>query len=342
MICISIRPNESGDGGFQASGNQVMGWHSDTYTLQGKMGTKQADGVTDVALQMTYAADSKVMRLSGGLRAVDGSVQGTWKFAGEGLGGDFVFKRSPEYLLVRPTPAVISKSPVLARWKFVLDAVHYRAQKKLWSSSYFHQRFKDRRRYVELATTRRSDSDRAAESAAYSELTDIYQRLTPSDVQFYASIVRHNLKHATNSLHGYYFPIFFARFHLIFPRNIACGNCEKKLEGSRIVCLECCGAKILDLCDSSRCLQATIDRGKDDSLLPQSSHLPTHDILKSRTAIHGPFHGMVERQAKSALKAARKIFECVEGGSLNPPKPACLACRRCVSMPCWVCIECEG
>ena len=101
----------------------------------------------------------------------------------------------------------------------------------------------------------------------------------------------------------------------------------------------------VDLCDKKRCL--TLVAGlevRDDCLSP---HLPSHDVLKLRTAIH-PFRefGEVYRKAQSAVKTVRGIFAdlAIEGERRRAGKqpPKCVKCHQIVTLPCWYCAECRG
>ena len=103
----------------------------------------------------------------------------------------------------------------------------------------------------------------------------------------------------------------------------------------------------VDLCDKEQCLNSEIRLDVRDDLT--SPHLPSHDILKLRTAIH-PYreYGEVYRTAQSALKTVRQRFADLassdgqgEGGAGNEP-PKCVKCSERTSPPCWYCIECEG
>lgn len=192
-----LQKGDTGESTFRSSGNQIMGAHVDSYTLEGQMG-EDSTGVANVTIRLTYSSDQNPIAFQGKFYVAEGTVEGNWKFAHETLGGDFVFKRSPQYLRFRSSPAVIRKSPALVRWKFAMDAVHDRVKKDLWSRSYFMGRFRDRRRYVELGMNRphhdRHDRPGSTNSANFSGWTELHQRLSPADVQFYASIVRHDLQ----------------------------------------------------------------------------------------------------------------------------------------------------
>lgn len=102
----------------------------------------------------------------------------------------------------------------------------------------------------------------------------------------------------------------------------------------------------VDFCDNQRCLNLVLGvEANDDCASP---HLPSHDILKLRTAIH-PYRefGEVYRAAQSALKRVRGMFADLapQGGRVRDaraPLPQCLKCSSPVSLPCWYCVECKG
>lgn len=177
-----------------------MGSYTDSYTLQGTVGDV-AGGTADVTIRLAYTGDEKSIFFSGKFDVAGDTVQGTWKFSDQRLGGDFVFKRSLQFLRFRSAPELIRKSPALVRWKFALDAVHNHVKKGRWSRSYFLDRFQDRKRYIEVATVR-SHQNHAINSANYAGLTGLHQHLSPSDAQFYASIARHELQQIPVPVHG--------------------------------------------------------------------------------------------------------------------------------------------
>jgi hypothetical protein len=139
---------------------------------------------------------------------------------------------------------------------------------------------------------------------------------------------------------GMYMPPLLSFSHLRIYSNLACNGCDETLREVRIICMDCNGNDTIDLCDRQDCSSAVIDLEKRKDL--QRPHMPTHDIFKARTILHGRYHGMVERRAKATLAAARAMFVELNRNSLSGPKPACISCEKPASQPCWACVDCTG
>jgi hypothetical protein len=202
MMYFTIYGSETEEDAFYATGNQIMGGHSDPYTLKGRTGL-EADDVMDVDFEIKYSGGGKSIILEGEMDVVEGSVQGAWSFSDESLSGDFVMKRSPDHLRYRCSPSVITESPARARWSFACAAVMHAVKKDSCTWSYLMDRFRDRKRYLELAKGI-SHLERAAENADYTELTELHRRLDPADTQFCASIIKQSSrKPLPKVVHGY-------------------------------------------------------------------------------------------------------------------------------------------
>lgn len=213
MSCFTIYQNSFDNQAFRATGKQFIGGHSDTFTLQGHTGP-EIDGAIDVDFEMEYASGSKSMFFSCEIEVATGAVQGSWTFADDSLGGDFVLKRSSSHLRFRPAPAVIQKSPARALWEFALTAVRHDVKKTMLSRSYFLEKCQERKRYIEMAKDL-TLHDRAASPAASAELAEMNRKLVPEDVQFYASIIQYNLNSKSTPVHRY-LSLFFYHFHVSY------------------------------------------------------------------------------------------------------------------------------
>lgn len=142
---------------------------------------------------------------------------------------------------------------------------------------------------------------------------------------------------------------------------VTCDSCGGIISGARVVCLDCDthekSFSTIDLCEDQRCMAAQVglDRRSD---LP-TPHLPSHNVLKTRTMIHLRDFGKVERQALAALQRATASFAEVEEQkhelithrlagdrgqtrNINSGEQVCTACKGALIRPCWYCIECES
>lgn len=144
----------------------------------------------------------------------------------------------------------------------------------------------------------------------------------------------------------------------------SCDACGGEIGGARISCLTCQIKKefsTLDFCQDPDCISVRVFN--DELFRP---HQPAHDLVKLRRVVHLRQFGQTYRDAKEALKQARKLFEKED---LKEPKSAIVApsddsgfedafdldsyldrrtgpkCANCdvpVTQPCWFCVQCES
>jgi hypothetical protein len=185
------------EGTIKASGIQYEGGNDNPYTLEGTI-APVVDGFADVGFKITYRVQYIAMLFEGRLDVAEGSIRGTWLYADGDAGGSFVLKRSAELLLFYPSPSVLAESPARTRWRFALDFIRYKVRRDMWSKAFFLDRFRDRKRYTELAT-RDYHYGKDLDAEQRQQLTLFYRDHTAADLRFYTSIINRNL--ATTSIH---------------------------------------------------------------------------------------------------------------------------------------------
>lgn len=124
--------------------------------------------------------------------------------------------------------------------------------------------------------------------------------------------------------------------------------CGDLVIGTRVVCLSCGTEPPINLCGKELCLGSDVNRKLHDSEDMISPHLPSHDLMKVRTAMLDPNResGEVYHMARSALEVVHQIFAnestspSTSGESTQ--SPTCVECGEQVSQPCWYCVECKG
>lgn len=136
--------------------------------------------------------------------------------------------------------------------------------------------------------------------------------------------------------------------------------------------MDCRSKSSVDFCEDPACATATVGLDERDDL--EKPHIPTHEVFKVYTVLHGRCYAMTETKAKDALTRARTLFnrEIVASSDVKHSKPnsghsdarpvqngnditknvagppaekpplACSNCKEKVSLspPCWACVEC--
>ncbi|KAF9557963.1 hypothetical protein CPC08DRAFT_736574 [Agrocybe pediades] len=231
------------------------------------------------------------------------------------------------------------EDPVGSRWSFACKAVYHLAQEKLWSRSFFQERFQERRRFVELSTRALIVSigltpQHPLNLAESGELESLRRRLNPSEARFYQALSE--------------FEIQKLPWHPAW----GCDSCGRRITKSRILCLQCMSGDLsdnIDLCAS--CVnEAPAKRN--------FKHDPTHDILKVEETLHDYHLAHVIGKSRSTLNHAKSLFRALESSThtssegpqldnydtakrpAETVEPLCASCNARVSTPCWVCVVC--
>ena len=175
-----------GENSITASGTHYHLGHHKVYTLTGTAGPLE-DGKMQVNLKIDYAAVWQGITMKGHFDVEENSLRGITTG-----GGEFVFKRDPDFVRLYPAPSTIDAR---ARWKFAIRVVLDRIRRQSWSPHYILKRIKDGKRYLALAVRwyygkRLSDDER-------SEYYDILPSLFETDARFYASRLNIRLNSVT-------------------------------------------------------------------------------------------------------------------------------------------------
>ena len=305
------------------------------------------DGKVQYTFIITYVARFPAQHFFAQLDESGTTLSGVWGSEDE-KPYTFIFKRlSSEVMRFYPTPTQLAENKARAMWYFAISATVADVRRKMGSWDWLRQRWQTGQRYAELVI-RRTVSPLTAD-----EITDLarcQRTMTPEEARLYQ--IFRDLRQRSIPVH-WFVTIFhmlpaFGSLTIARRREIYCDVCgEVNIQGSRIICVSCGMKTTVDLCSKEECLASEVGLDVRDDLT--SPHLPSHDILKLRTAIH-PYreYGQVYRTAQAALKSVRQRFADLpssEGqGEVEEGKeaPTCVKCRERTSLPCWYCIECEG
>ena len=168
-----------------ASGTHYLGGYHKTFTVTGKSGTPGEDGKVPVELKFVYVAIWVDTELTGKFDPEEKSLRGTIKFGTGGATGEFVFKRSPDFVRFYPSPSTITARK---RWEFVTMAVLDKIRRDSWSPTYLLQRIKDGKRYMELSI-RYSYYGKELNDSETKEYYNLYSSLLAGDARLYASLI---------------------------------------------------------------------------------------------------------------------------------------------------------
>lgn len=182
--------------GFHAASIQYEAGNENPFKVEGHADA-QVDGFADVNFKVSHDTQYTPMEFKGKLDIAEGSMRGTWMYNDGDPGGAFVCKRSQELLRLYYIPHA-EETPAKARWRFALDSVLYGVRRDLWSKSFFLERFRDRKRYIVLAT-RGFHYGKDLTADEWEELRMFYKSLTTNETRFYCSIINKSL--STSSIH---------------------------------------------------------------------------------------------------------------------------------------------
>ncbi|KAF8214062.1 hypothetical protein K438DRAFT_995547 [Mycena galopus ATCC 62051] len=310
---------------FGASGRA----NSSAFNISGECNAQHLD-LVNFTFKKTFPARFAPLYFAGSWDVSTQCLSGTWGEESDPRThpGVFVFKRmAPECLCFFPPPPVMKENSSKALWQFAIAAIRYGVRRGRWSWSFFEERGRSRRRFIELYI-RSTKFGRPLARKEEEELGLLKKSFTTADSRFYHSIAEDQIRKTTD-------------------HDVSCDTCQGHIGGSRISCLSCRldseeTFDTVDFCDHPSCMSAKV--------IPSGltkPHLPTHDIVKVRRNVHVQQFGKTYRQAKEALKKAREFFpdpddENAENPKPIPEAPRCAVCRRPATQPCWFCVHCEG
>ncbi|KAI0692702.1 hypothetical protein BC835DRAFT_1416357 [Cytidiella melzeri] len=318
------------------------------------------NGVSTIKATISYAKDLLDRHFTGVLQ-IDGSIVGSQGSFEDKSTHDnlFIWTRVPSDLMrLRPLPpynvageseASMVPNKARAMFDYAIRAVMYQNRKASWSWTYFKERRDNRLRFLELCTNCQIDDN--AYSSAPREMDNILRSFTNVDRRYY------------DSAWNYY-------WSLLPHHTASCDPCGATCEGCRYVCLDCVAnateeahfAHTVDFCKLS-CSDTTIHPNPSAVKLP---HAPSHNLLKMLTFLHLRDMPLVYTQAKRAVEVMQRTLTLVSQNAVghsddsaeesdprttapdfskvSPPqnttRPQCAVCRKDVTLPCWLCIQC--
>ncbi|KAG5731843.1 hypothetical protein E4T56_gene13803 [Termitomyces sp. T112] len=273
---------------------------------------------------------------AGRLDRASNTIIARWKTAGKRGGQDehgesFTLQRTPPNLLrYRYTPQQFAEDPVRSRWSFVCSAALHQAQAALWSRRFFEERFRERKRYVELTTRdlivqMGLTPQVPLTQVERGELEYLRQELDPSEARFYQALSDFEIQ------------------KLPWHPTWGCDGCGRQITKSRILCIQCMSDDLsdnIDLCMS--CIDKTpVKRG--------FTHDTSHAVVKVQQTLHDYHIVKVVEAARAAFEKTKTLFATLEPAGITKrnadeysasSRPRCTYCERDILLPCWVCVIC--
>jgi len=182
MITLTLIPGD-GENSLAASGTHYRGGDHKAFTVTGKFGTPEEDGRIPVDLKFVYVIIWPDVELKGKFDPGEKSLRGSMEF--RRATGDFVFKRSPDFIRFYPSPSTMTTRK---RWEFAITAVLDRIRRDSLSPTYLVQRIKDGRKYMDMAIRARYyGKDLSADEEE--EFRRLFSTLLAGDGRYYASLI---------------------------------------------------------------------------------------------------------------------------------------------------------
>ena len=136
-------------------------------------------------LKFVYVAIWLDTELTGKFDPEEKSLRGTLKLGSGAITGEFVFKRSPDFVRFYPSPSTITARK---RWEFATTAVLDKIRRGSWSPTYILQRIRDGKKYMEMAI-RENYYGRDLTADEEKEYYQLFSALLAGDARFYASLI---------------------------------------------------------------------------------------------------------------------------------------------------------
>ena len=138
-----------------------------------------------MGLKFVYTESWPEIELEGKFDPEERSLRGTLKLYSGMITGDFVFKRSPDFVRFYPSP---STTTARKRWEFATKAVLDKIRRESWSPAYLLQRIKDGKRYMDI-TIRTRYYGKPVDAEDDEEYNRLFTTMLAGDAQFYASLI---------------------------------------------------------------------------------------------------------------------------------------------------------
>lgn len=241
--------------------------------------------------------------------------------------------------IYRPSHVEFKHNRYKALWKLAINNVMHDVRSKNMQWKVLKNRRDRRRRYIQLVALQ--DAQGYLDPSDDVEWKSLLRTIPPQDLRFWRSLA------------------YFIMRRQIFHDRVECVGCAcSPIETTRLICLDCCESEV------HRTVNLCVDCFSNitSEKLVNWGHLPSHAFLQVRTIIPTrDLYGLREL-AREALKNTMSYFS--NGSLVSSPLPigedndqnpdyftertappvtgdVCVACRRLVNFPCWICLDCE-
>ncbi|KAG6867493.1 hypothetical protein C0993_002131, partial [Termitomyces sp. T159_Od127] len=273
---------------------------------------------------------------TGRLDRASNTITAQWKTSGKSgsqdeLGEPFILQRTPSNLLrYKYTPQQYAEDPVRSRWAFACSAALHQAQAALWSRRFFEERFRERKRYVELTTRdlivqMGLTPQVPLTQVERGELEYLRQELDPSEARFYQALSDFEIQ------------------KLPWHPTWGCDGCGRQITKSRILCIQCMSD---DLSDNVDLCMSCIDKTPSKRGF---THDASHPIVKVEQTLHDYHIVKVVEAARATFERTKTVFATLESAGVSKrntdessasSRPQCIYCEKDIHLPCWVCVVC--
>ena len=185
MTSLTFRPSSCDAESFEASGRH---YSNEVFSLQGRL-SLEPSGTLQVAFCMSFASGPEYFSGSIDQTGTMIGYRGWDEGVSEATHNDmFILKRVPEAVMChRPCPDELAQNQPRALWSFAISFVLEDVRRRSWSWSYFRERRRVRKRYLEL-NIRFRDYGRTLNEAESKEYLRLRKSLTLADAMYYRSL----------------------------------------------------------------------------------------------------------------------------------------------------------
>ncbi|KAJ7099683.1 hypothetical protein C8R44DRAFT_716668 [Mycena epipterygia] len=296
MYSMTLKPS-SADGEVQRF-TAADRSNNSNFKVAGECRVGDEPGTVKLTFSRSFPARYSTYYHSGVWNAATDTITGTVGFDEDPKthNAAFTFKRtSPEYVCFMPAKVELETNKARALWGFAIAAVRQDVRRERWAWSFFKERRDNRRRFIQLYIRSTEFAGAPLTDPEWEELKRLKKAFTTADNRFFHSLAEQQLRAMTD-------------------HDASCDNCEANIAGVRITCLVCqmkddAGFNTVDFCEAPECMTKRVMREED----MQKAHLPHHDLMKVQRVIHTRQFGKIYRDAKEALKHARKLYKSPTG-----------------------------
>ena len=199
---MQINIHTSSEDGSKFEGGGIDGL--DTFNISGNI-KPSTETEMEVRFVKDYARLQYSQKISwiyhGSLDIATGTMSGQWGNEEYGDIGTFRLQQAPAWThQFRYSPSEFDENAALARWSFACAAALYQAKQQLWSWSFFEERRRKRKRFLELFKCRELTNiwyftwEFQLTEEQVKELDDLEKALTPADARFYHAIGKSEIR----------------------------------------------------------------------------------------------------------------------------------------------------